>query len=152
LGPRVNGYLAELAEYHIQLVYKPGATQRADGLSRRPDLIPDNDDKLIIVLPDHLFVSPDAPWKTYLAMRTKAEDYDSDNTLVDSENEDAQLKARATTEDPPSGFALDQMVHEAQKVEDQTIRRWRIAHMLSKSGDLWTKEGAFVVVGNNALM
>ena len=30
LGPRVNGYLAELAEYHIQLVYKPGAAQRVD--------------------------------------------------------------------------------------------------------------------------
>jgi len=53
-----------------------------------------------------------------LATRTKAEDYDSDDTLVDSEDEDAQLKARATTEDPPSGFALDQMVHEAQKMED----------------------------------
>src|SRR5712672_2591011 len=34
LGPRVNGYLAELAEYHIQLVYKLSAAQRADGLSR----------------------------------------------------------------------------------------------------------------------
>ena len=33
LGPRVNGYLAELAEYHVQLVYKPGAAQRADSLS-----------------------------------------------------------------------------------------------------------------------
>src|SRR5882672_9949437 len=26
-----------------------------------------------------------------------------------------------------------------------------MAHTLSKSGDLWTKEGTFVVVGNNAL-
>jgi len=26
-----------------------------------------------------------------------------------------------------------------------------MAHTLSKAGDLWTKEGAFVVVGNNAL-
>jgi len=33
LGPRVNGYVAELAKYHMQLVYKPGATNRADGLS-----------------------------------------------------------------------------------------------------------------------
>jgi len=136
LGPRVNGYLAELAEYHIQLVYKPGAAQRVDGLSQRPDLIPDNDDELIIVLPDHLFVSPDAPRKAYLATRTKAEDYDSDDTLVDSDDENAQLKARATMEDLPSGFALDQMVHKAQKMEDRTIRRWRIAHTLSKSGDL----------------
>jgi len=40
LGPRVNGYVAELAEYHIALVYKPGAVNRADELSRRPDLAP----------------------------------------------------------------------------------------------------------------
>jgi len=35
------------------------------------------------------------------------------------EDENAQLKARATTEDLPSGFALDQMVHDAQKMEEQ---------------------------------
>src|SRR5712672_3162120 len=121
LGPRMNGYLAELVEYHIQLVYKPGAAQRADGLSRRPDLIPEDDDELIIVLPDHLFVSPDTPKTTYSATRTKAENYNSNDTLVDSENEDAQLKARATTEDLPSGFTLDQMVHEAQKMDDRMI-------------------------------
>jgi len=122
-----------------------------DRLSRRPDLIPDDDDELIIVLPDHLFVSPDAPKTTYSATRTKAEDYNSDDTLVDSDDKNAQLKVRATMEDLPSGFALDQMVHDAQKMEDQTIRRWCMAHTLSKSGDLWTKDGAFVVVGNNTL-
>jgi len=31
IGPRVNGYLAELAEYHIQLVYKPGAANERTG-------------------------------------------------------------------------------------------------------------------------
>jgi len=64
-------------------------------------------------LPDHLFVSPDAPKMTYSATRTKAKDYNSNDTLVGSEKEDAQLKIRATTEDLPSGFALDQMVHDA---------------------------------------
>jgi hypothetical protein len=34
LGPRVNGYVAELADYHFKLVYKPGNVNRADGLSR----------------------------------------------------------------------------------------------------------------------
>jgi len=43
------------------------------------------------------------------------------------------------------------MVHDTQKMEDRTIRRWRMAHTLSKSGDLWMKEGAFIVVGNNTL-
>jgi len=83
-----------------------------------------------------------------LATRTKAEDYDSDDTLVDSEDENTPLKVLATTEELPSGFALDQMVHDAQKMDERTIRRWRMAHTLSKSGELWTKEGAFVVVGN----
>jgi len=35
-------------------------------------------------------------------------------------------------EDLPSGFALDQMVHKAQKMEDRTIRRWRMAHTTIK--------------------
>jgi len=83
-------------EYHVQLVYKPGAAQRADSLSRRPDLIPDEDDKLIIILPDHLFVSPNTPKMAYTATRTKADNYDSVNTLVDLETGDAQLKARTT--------------------------------------------------------
>jgi len=34
LGPRVNSYVAELAEYHIQLMYNPGAVNQADKLSR----------------------------------------------------------------------------------------------------------------------
>jgi len=87
----------------------------------------------------------------YMATRTKADNYNSNDTLVELETEDTQLKARATMEDLPSGFALDQMVHDAQKIDKQTIRRWHMAHTLSKSGDLWTKEGTFIVVGNNAL-
>jgi len=96
-------------------------------------------------------MSPDAPKTAFKATRTKADDYNSDDTLINSDDEDAQLKAWATTEDLPSGFALDQMVHDAQKMDDRTIKRWCMAHTLSKSGDLWTKEGAFIVVGNNAL-
>jgi hypothetical protein len=61
IGPRVNGYLAELADYHMQLVYKPGAVNRADALSRRPDLVPEDTDELVIVLPDYLFANPAAP-------------------------------------------------------------------------------------------
>jgi RNase H-like domain found in reverse transcriptase len=62
LGPQVNGYVTELADFNIQLVYKPGATNCADTLSRRPDFAPDTDDyPLLIALPEHLFVPPDAP-------------------------------------------------------------------------------------------
>ena len=34
IGPRVAGYLPEREQYNIQLEYKPGATNRADALSR----------------------------------------------------------------------------------------------------------------------
>jgi hypothetical protein len=34
LGPWVNGYITELADFNIQLVYKPGATNHTDALSR----------------------------------------------------------------------------------------------------------------------
>jgi hypothetical protein len=33
IGPRVAGYIPEIAQYNIQLEYKPGATNRADALS-----------------------------------------------------------------------------------------------------------------------
>jgi hypothetical protein len=37
IGPRVAGYLPEREQYNILLEYKPGATNRADALSRQPD-------------------------------------------------------------------------------------------------------------------
>ena len=37
IGPRVAGYLPKQEQYNIILEYKPGATNRADALSRRPN-------------------------------------------------------------------------------------------------------------------
>ena len=34
IGPRVAGYIPELAQYHLLLEYKPGTTNRADALSQ----------------------------------------------------------------------------------------------------------------------
>jgi len=50
IGPRVAGYLPECKQYNIPLEYKPGATNHADALSRRPDYEgnnPDNDNELV---------------------------------------------------------------------------------------------------------
>jgi len=50
IGPRIAGYLPEREQYNMLLEYKPGATNRADGLSRCPDYEgdnPDNNDILI---------------------------------------------------------------------------------------------------------
>src|SRR5712691_6795126 len=56
IGQRVAGYLPEREQYNILLEYKPGATNRADALSRRPDFDngnPDNED--VTVWPDEYF-------------------------------------------------------------------------------------------------
>jgi len=77
IGPRVNGYIVELADYNIQLVYKHGNMNKADELSRRPDMAPEDKDKLVIVLPNHLFAHPDSLSTEYIATRTKPENYNS---------------------------------------------------------------------------
>jgi len=57
IGPRVAGYLPEREQYNILLEYKSGATNRADGLSRREDYDtrsnPDNEN--VTVWPDQYF-------------------------------------------------------------------------------------------------
>jgi len=56
IGPQVAGYLPEREQYNIILEYKPGATNRADALSRRPDyegINPANED--VTVWPDKYF-------------------------------------------------------------------------------------------------
>jgi hypothetical protein len=57
IGPRVAGYISTIEEYPIALMYKPGKTNRADALSRRPDFAPDPyNDEPAVALPEELFV------------------------------------------------------------------------------------------------
>jgi hypothetical protein len=47
-----------MADYHFTLVHKPGASNRTDGLSRRPDYdTGERDNKEVVVLPEHLFAN-----------------------------------------------------------------------------------------------
>jgi len=56
IGPRVAGYLPECEQYNILLEYKPGATNRADALSRRPDYEGPNEiNEDVTVWPDQYF-------------------------------------------------------------------------------------------------
>ena len=130
MGPRVNGYVAELAEYHIQLVYKPGAVNRADKLSQRPDLAPTDEDELVLVLPNHLFVSPDAPTTTYTVTRTKPENYDSDDTLVPSDDDEPTFAIKAATPSKFSPEQLDRQVAFSQVSGARLLQRWCTAHSL----------------------
>jgi Integrase zinc binding domain len=140
------------------LVYKPGATNRADALSRRPDLAPDTDDyPLLIALPEHLFVPPDASTRNYDTTRQKDIIEDSDSGYESNEMELVDhgipiLKARAVTLLDGSELSakyLDNKIMKDQETQQATIKRWRLNHSLTKNGRLWTKNGALVVVGNN---
>jgi len=56
IGLHVAGYLPEREQYNMLLEYKPGATNRADGLSRCPDYEGDNpDNNDILIWPNEYF-------------------------------------------------------------------------------------------------
>jgi hypothetical protein len=57
ISRRVARYLPKLAEFDFELVYKPGTTNKANHLSRRPDYDDGSlDNQDVTVLPPHLFV------------------------------------------------------------------------------------------------
>jgi len=99
IGPRVNGYIVELADFNIQLVYKPGNTNKADELSRRPDMAPEDEDELVIVLPNHLFAHPESPSTEYIATRTKPENYDSDSGYESEGTDDTRNIVKELSDD-----------------------------------------------------
>jgi hypothetical protein len=54
----VARYIPHLGDYNIQLVHKPGVTNKADLLSRCPDFDQGKvDNEEVLVLPPHLFVN-----------------------------------------------------------------------------------------------
>src|SRR5712672_2261482 len=151
-------------------------------------MAPEDEDELVIVLPDHLFTHPESPSTEYVATCTKPENYDSDSgyesdgtddtrnvvkelsddsrhviknladdsrdVLKDLAPENTALKARAANLGDGyiiSAFELNQKIEKAQGKDASTLRQWERAHGITKQGDLWTREGALVVVGNNKL-
>jgi Integrase zinc binding domain len=58
INRRVARYLPRMGEFNLQLVHKPGITNKADLLSRRPDFDQGKtDNEEVLVLPAHLFVN-----------------------------------------------------------------------------------------------
>src|SRR5712672_3395844 len=99
ISPRVNGYIVELADYNIQLVYKPGASNKADELSWRPDMAPKDEEELVIVLPNHLFAPMESPSKAYVATRTKPKDYSSDSGYESDGTDDTRNVVKELSDD-----------------------------------------------------
>jgi RNase H-like domain found in reverse transcriptase/Integrase zinc binding domain len=57
ISRRVTRYLPKMAEFDFELVYKPGPTNKANHLSRRPDYDDGSlDNQDVTVLPPHLFI------------------------------------------------------------------------------------------------
>jgi Integrase zinc binding domain/RNase H-like domain found in reverse transcriptase len=57
ISRRVTRYLPKMAEFDFELVYKPGSTNKADHLSRRPNFDDGSlDNQDVTVLPPHLFI------------------------------------------------------------------------------------------------
>ena len=122
IGPRVARYLPEREQYNILLEYKPGATNRADALSRRPDYEvdgnPDNED--VTVWPDKYFCEEHT--------RIRVTDWD---TLEDT---------------------LKQRIKRAQYPEQSTLKRWASPHNLTTiDGTHWYHGTALVIVADDEL-
>jgi Integrase zinc binding domain/RNase H-like domain found in reverse transcriptase len=144
IGSRISSYIAKREEYPITLMYKPGITNRADGLSRQPDFAPDthNDDP-IIALPADLFTSTNTPilhLETLSKSALHAPTHCRTLTLVRPEYDNTSM-------DP-----LEADVLEAQLHDTAMLQRWKTAHGISyRPGGLWWKNDALVVVGNDDL-
>jgi RNase H-like domain found in reverse transcriptase/Integrase zinc binding domain len=58
INRRVARYLPKLGEFNLQIVHKPGKTNKADLLSRHPDFDQGkNDNEEVLVLPPELFIN-----------------------------------------------------------------------------------------------
>src|SRR5882672_5347644 len=74
-------------------------TNQADELSRRPDMAPEDEDELVIVLPNHLFAHPESPSTEYVATRTKPENYDSDSGYESDGTDDTRNIVKELSDD-----------------------------------------------------
>jgi hypothetical protein len=58
INQHVARYIPRMGDYNLQLVHKPGVTNKADLLSRQPDYDQGKEDNgEVLVLPPHLFVN-----------------------------------------------------------------------------------------------
>jgi hypothetical protein len=60
-------------------------------------------------------MAPDAPTMEYTATRTKPEDYESDDTLVESDDEGMKARTAQMGDSKYSAYKLDELVMKAQE-------------------------------------
>jgi Integrase zinc binding domain/Chromo (CHRromatin Organisation MOdifier) domain len=126
------------------MIVTPGITNRADGLSRRPNFAPDtHNDEPVIALPADLFTLTNTP---ILHLKTL-----SKSAL----SPPVHCRALTLTKPKYDNTSMDPIetdVLKAQLHDTATLHRWKNAHGISyRPGGLWWKNDALVIVGNNDL-
>jgi len=62
-------------------------------------MAPEDEDELVIVLPDHLFAPMESPSKAYVATCTKPENYSSDSGYESDETDNTQHIVKELSDD-----------------------------------------------------
>src|SRR5712672_1545378 len=62
-------------------------------------MAPEDEEELVIVLPDHLFAPMESPSKAYVATRTKPEDYSSDSGYESDRTDDTRYVVKELSDD-----------------------------------------------------
>jgi RNase H-like domain found in reverse transcriptase/Integrase zinc binding domain/Reverse transcriptase (RNA-dependent DNA polymerase) len=163
IGPHIAGYIAEREQYDIQLVYKPGASNRADALSRRPDYAPDSyNDEPVVALPEHLFMPPNMLTIDLQAQLTKPTrirtlSFDNPTGEINADTPNVEIDAPVwirSIEDDNLNTDIETEVLHVQSLKKNQIQldSWRRTHGIEhQPGDLWWKGTSLVVVGNDDL-
>jgi hypothetical protein len=144
IGSCISGYIAKQEEYPIMLMYKPGITNWANGLSQQPDFAPDtHNDHPIIALPADLFTPTNTP---ILHLETLSK------SALRALSRCHVLTLTRPMTDTTSMDLLETNVLAAQLHNIETLQRWKGAHRINyRPGGLWWKNKALVIVGNNNL-
>jgi len=145
IGPRVAGYLPEQEQYNMILEYKPGASNRADGLSRHEDhddgSNPENED--VTVWPSKYFC------KHHMNIRSTSMDGSHPgNGRPGGENENIQVMDWDMLES-----TLDSKIKLAQYQNQQKLKQWvKVFKQITLAdGTHWYHGNALVVVADNTL-
>jgi len=145
IGPRVARYLPEQEQYNMILEYKPGASNRADGLSRREDhddgSNPENED--VIVWPSKYFCDH------HTSIRSTSMDGSyPGNGRPSGENKNIQVMDWDTLES-----TLDSKVKLAQYQGQKQLKNWvKVFKQITLADRThWYHGNALVVMADNTL-
>src|SRR5487761_639035 len=120
LPARVHSWNAERADYNMKFIYKPGAQNHADGLSRRLDHmagLQENPD--VLTFPHEMFNLDMNERQTSIATTTLGWSGVTGEEIL-----------RGQGQDVPDTIELDYQAIKTQHDNQNTLQRWQLAHGL----------------------